>query len=663
MSKVKRQHREHSALTKRVVRELTKKHGAKTRQDIVRGVEACARVWDFGSARRRNGRGSSRGDAAAEQFEQFCLAQYVPPGRERRQLILRLDEFHHAVAGSLGMAEKVTRAGQDIADRPLLAAEDILAAFAPDQHLSEDYRRAGIAAIAQLNFGTDDRKPPRRRIDWAARRLGRVGREVVPAKLLAEFANARTDADRFISAYNLHVGRYDFGDARVKFPKSSSLVSHWDLRDTIVQLEGSRHALPKQRALLALMQRVVDGEIPADVLSTPNAEWNIPRGTIRLNGKSRRAQGHGALRWQKFHKVWRVHRKLDPYRHYGNLIDNKFLGARELPEETVVDILTSITASPLAERVAACLRDHLGRDLEPFDVYNKRFARHGKAKTPLGYDVRKRFPTADSLHEAIADILVKLGWRKERARWIQSKIRVDNGRSAGHAWPPAYDTDQQLLRVRVDKRGCDEINFETYMHELGHCVEGVLSSYEMDYKVLWGVPNTAFTEGFAFTFQDRTDQILGRRTRKSLDADTLERFWQPFEIAGAALTEIRLYHWLYAHPEATPTRIMKAARAIGDEVWDEYYARIFGPNGHGLMSVYSHMLWGDFYLAEYPLGYVIAYQVRKHLEGKPLAGEMERMCQLGSIYPQEWMRQAVGQKISAAPLLSDTEAALKRLGY
>ena len=63
------------------------------------------------------------------------------------------------------------------------------------------------------------------------------------------------------------------------------------------------------------------------------------------------------------------------------------------------------------------------------------------------------------------------------------------------------------MRVRVDKRGCDEINFGTFMHELGHCVDGVLTSYEMDHKVLWGVPNTAFTEGFAFTFQDRADDI------------------------------------------------------------------------------------------------------------------------------------------------------------
>jgi hypothetical protein len=38
---------------------------------------------------------------------------------------------------------------------------------------------------------------------------------------------------------------------------------------------------------------------------------------------------------------------------------------------------------------------------------------------------------------------------------------------------------------------------------------------------------------------------------------------------------------------------------------------------------------------------------------------MERMCQAGRLLPQQWMKNAVGQEISAAPLLSAAEAALK----
>lgn len=633
-----------------VIRALVKKHGARTKEDVRRGVERCARVWDF------------KRESEA-RFEEFCLQQYVPPGKARNQLLERLDEFHHHVTGNMGATAKVARAGIDIADRPLTAAERVLGAFSASSHLSEDFRRFKIAPLFQLNFGTEDLKPPRNRAGWAARRMGHVGKEVVPAELLARMTTVQSEADQFISAYNLHLDKIDFADRRARFPKNTVLVSHWGLRDYMTSLNGTKDALIKQRAILDLMERVVDGKIPAEVLNNPAARWDLSAEKVHLNGKSIPAKGHGPLRWEKFRDVWKINKEIDRYRTHGNVIDQKFKVERELPEEKVVGILTSVLSSPVAERVGCYIRDKLGRDLEPFDIYFKDFLTDGSSKPPLKFDVRKKYPTSSALNEAITDILVRLGWKKKRADWIRSRIRVDNGRSAGHAWPPHVDHDQQLLRVRVDKRGCDELNFETFMHELGHCVEGVLSSYEMDYKMLWGVPNTAFTEGFAFTFQDQTDRMLGRRVKKDSDIVTIQRYWDPFEIAGPALTEIRLYHWLYKNRGATANQIMKAVRRIGDEIWDEFYARIFGPKSHGLMSVYSHMLWGDFYLAEYPMGHVIAYQVRKHLADKPLSTEMERICALGNIYPEEWMKAAVGSEISVQPMLEDAAKALDRLGY
>jgi oligoendopeptidase F len=79
------------------------------------------------------------------------------------------------------------------------------------------------------------------------------------------------------------------------------------------------------------------------------------------------------------------------------------------------------------------------------------------------------------------------------------------------------------------------------------------------------------------------------------------------------------------------------------------------------MAVYSHILWCSFYLADYSMGYVIAYQVRKFLSTRKFAPEMERICALGSIYPESWMKAAVGEPISARPLLRDAAAACARI--
>ncbi|MCW8130389.1 MAG: hypothetical protein KIS92_08580 [Planctomycetota bacterium] len=640
-------HRSHAAAERAAVLAIVGKHGAACRKDAARGAKYCARVWDFAKS-------------GAKAFAEFCAKQYVPPGKARVQLLRRLDEISNIAGGSFGVIAKTTRRGQDMADLPLTPAEELFSAFSPGTHLQEDLRAFQIAALAQLNFGTDDLTPPATREAWAARRLSLLGRTVVPAELLAESARKSTEVDRFVTGFNIHLDKIEYAGGRFDFPKDTVRISHWGLRDFMTSLNGKPGALPAQRAIRDLMRRVVDGEIPREIVDNPKARWKQADGVVVENGRAKKPAYTGALRWEKFKQVYDVQRRIDPYTLGGNIIDNKFKYEREVSEEKITGILTDVLSSPVAARVARYVEGRLGRPIEPHDIYFKGF-QAGAKKAPLGYDIRKRYPDAKALTAAIPGILERLGFSKARAKWIGSKIRVDNSRSAGHAWGPATDFDIQLLRVRVDKEGINEEEFSTYMHELGHCVEGVLTSYELDFKALWGVPNTAFTEGFAFTFQDKADFILGRKTTSNADVVTLQRFWEAYEIAGPALTEIRFFHWLYKHPKASAQEMHRAIRTIGDEVWAEFYARIFGNEGYGLMSVYSHMLWCSFYLADYPMGYVIAYQVRKYLRDKNLAEEMQRMCALGCIYPEQWMRAAVGQPIGVEPLLKDAAAACARL--
>ena len=634
-------------IEKSTVDALIARHGEKLRPDIARGVSYCAKVWDF------KGEGE-------QTFTDFCVKQYVPPGKERSRLLNRLDDLLNIVGGSFGMMSKTARRGLDLADEVLTPAEEILSSFSAGTHLLEDFRTFKIAALAQLNFGTDDITPPKSRGDWAARRISGTGRETIPAELLAESSKAHAEVDRFVFGFNIHLDKIEYADPAIKFPKDTVQISHWGLRDYMTGQNGQENALARQHAIRDLMRRVVDGEIPTQILDNPKARWRQSDNTVTIDGKSEPAKMTGPLRWEKFKHGYAIRRKIDPYTRYGNIIDNKFKLEREIPEERIVGILKEILASPMAEGVGAYIASRVNRPLEAHDIYFKDF-RGGTSKTPLKFDIRKRYPNADALTKAIPAILIKLGFDKKRAAFIGSKIRVDNSRSAGHAWGPSTPFDIQLLRVRIDKQGIGEQDFKVFMHELGHCVEGVLTSYEMDYKSLWGVPNTAFTEGFAFTFQDRADFVLGRHTVEDASVTTLMRFWEAYEIAGPALVEIEFFHWLYAHPNATAAEMNSEIRRIGDEVYKKYYARVFGPEGCGLMSVYSHILSCSFYLADYPMGYVIAYQVRKYLRDKNLATEMERMCKVGSIYPEQWMRSAVNQSISVKPLLDDTKAALKKM--
>jgi hypothetical protein len=74
------------------------------------------------------------------------------------------------------------------------------------------------------------------------------------------------------------------------------------------------------------------------------------------------------------------------------------------------------------------------------------------------------------------------------------------------------------------------------------------------------------------------------------------------------------------------------------------------------------MIDAALYLPNYPLGYIVAYQVEDYFRTHPLGKEMERQCSLGLLTPEEWMRRAVGEPVSARPVLDAALKALDGLG-
>jgi hypothetical protein len=183
----------------------------------------------------------------------------------------------------------------------------------------------------------------------------------------------------------------------------------------------------------------------------------------------------------------------------------------------------------------------------------------------------------------------------------------------------------------------------------------------VDHTLLAGVPNNAFTEALAFVFQARDLELLGlaKPDPGAEKARVLNDFWQTWEIAGVALVDQAVWHWMYAHPEATPAQLEAALVEISREVWNRYYAPVLGVKDSPLLGIYSHMISYPLYLTDYPLGHLIAFQIEAHLKSQPALGpEFERMAKYGSVAPDLWMENATGAPVSAKALLTATEAAL-----
>jgi hypothetical protein len=106
----------------------------------------------------------------------------------------------------------------------------------------------------------------------------------------------------------------------------------------------------------------------------------------------------------------------------------------------------------------------------------------------------------------------------------------------------------------------DYKGFNIAVHEMGHNVEQTFSLKNIDYYTLQGVPNTAFTEALAFVFQAKDLELLGLSspTAESRALQTLNDFWGTYEIAGVALVDMAMWHWMYDHPDATPEQLKNA---------------------------------------------------------------------------------------------------------
>jgi hypothetical protein len=141
----------------------------------------------------------------------------------------------------------------------------------------------------------------------------------------------------------------------------------------------------------------------------------------------------------------------------------------------------------------------------------------------------------------------------------------------------------------------------------------------------------------------------------------LDHFWACYEIMGVSLVDMNVWKWLYEHPDATPAQLKEAVLKISKEVWNTYYADVFGSKDEAILAIYSHMIDAPLYLSAYPIGHLIDFQIEKFLVGKDFATEVKRMYSIGRVAPQVWMKNAVGEELSEKPLLEATSKAVQDL--
>ena len=658
------------ATIQKLTAELASKYGESERSRIERGLNQAARFWR-----------KEDGDEAA--FAEVARAQIAADSTSRNALFSRMEFALESLNGHMNEISRDFRRQSDLDIGEMYPFDEILAGYDPSAHVNDDLFGNRLAFAVLLNFPvttlgerlTEGETWSRRQ--WAEARLAERFSRRVPADVNLAIAEAGATADRYIARYNIWTHHLVDAKGQRLFPAKQRLLSHWNLRDQIkADYADKKDGLARQRQIAMVCDRIVRQTIPDLVVDNPHVDWDPATNTVKLSpvkdfdsatppGMKISNAPEPDTRYATLLTTFQAARKGDPYSPLApTLIARRFDDDRQIPEAQVRAMLEAVLSSPLVPKLAALIEMRLGRPLEPFDVWYDGFRPRGSnTEEQLDAMVRRRYPSAEAYKADIPNLLVQLGFSKEKAQYLADHIVVDPARGSGHALGAQRRADQAHLRTRVEQDGMNYKGFNIAVHEMGHNVEQTFSLNDVDSTLLQGVPNTAFTEALAFVFQAHDFELLGlaKPDAKSQALKTLNDFWMTYEIAGVALVDMGVWHWMYDHPDATPAQLKEATLQICRDLWNQYYAPVFKKKDVVFtLGIYSHMIHSFLYLPDYPIGHLIAFQIEQQIEkSRNLGSEFERMAKIGNVAPDIWMKQATGAPVGAQALLAATENALR----
>ena len=644
------------ATINQVIDSLKQKPGVSNVPRLEKGVKHAALLW-------------LAEDGTANDFATFCKTNFVVSETERSLLFDKVSRNFESIYGHFNKISLDLRANVDLNNGPMLGIDKEFSGYSIGAHLLSDLYANKIAFIIALNFPYYSLVEKEKfdhsvtRKEWAMARLGDVFVSRVPAALQQAAAKAEADADLYISEYNIEMGKLRTDSGKQLFPEKMVLLSHWNLRDEIKANYGNaENGKEKQEMIYKVMERIINQDIPEKVINNPNLLWMPYANKVFENNKEITCQSEPDKRYQQIINNFKAEKAIDTYSPEMNTyILRKFAGEMEIPQEEVETLFDEYLRSPQLAKIAAIIEKRLGRSLRPYDIWYDGFkARSTINQDDLNMKTTSRYPNPGAFEADMPNMLVKLGWTKERAQYISSKIAVDPARGSGHAWGAQMKGEKAHLRTRIPENGMDYKGYNIAVHEFGHNVEQTISLYDIDYYLLNGVPNTAFTEALAFVFQSRDLQLLGinNTNTEQEKLNTLDTGWSLMEIMGVGLVDMKIWKWLYAHPEATAGELKVAVQTITKEVWNTYFSPVFGLKDEPILGIYSHMISNPLYLAAYSYGQIIEFQLEEYLSGKSFSSEIERIYRQGRLIPQRWMEGAVGSKISVKPIMNKLDKAI-----
>jgi hypothetical protein len=611
-------------------------------------------------------------DGTPEDFVKFCSENYIADPQKKEATFKRFCEYFESLNGhfnklSLDMQENV-----QLQKGELLPVDPLFAAYNPGAHLISDLYENKIAFIVALNFPyytTEEKNisgPNWTQLQWGYARLGDMFSARVPSELNQMASKVSAEGDAYIADYNIYMGHLLNDDNQKLFPEDMVLLSHWNLRDEIkANYANKENGLKKQELIYKVMERIINQSIPKVVINSGKQDWNPFTDEVFTDGNKTDFEAETDGRYQQILNNFHVYQAFDPFNPEMNTaIQRAFSVGMQIPQPEVQKLFNEFLSAPQVHEVAAIIKKRLGRDLSPWDIWYDGFkARSSISEESLNAITQKKYPNAAALEADLGNMLLKLGFTKEKAEFIASRISVDPARGSGHAWGASMKSEKAHLRTRIPATGMNYKGYNIAIHEFGHNVEQTISLNDVPNYMINGVPNTAFTEALAFVFQERDLFLLDMKDNnpEKETLKTLDIFWSLYEIMGVSMVDMKMWQWLYSNPNSSAIELRDAVLQISKDVWNTYYAPVFGMKDQTILGIYSHMVNSPMYLPNYAFGHLIHFQLEEHFKTHDFAPEVERIFALGQLTPNEWMHQAVGEPLSNDAILNAADVAIAKM--
>jgi len=624
---------------------------------LEKGVKHAASLW-------------RQEDGTNRDFSEFIKKNYISDPSKRRIVFKKISGYLESLYGYNNEITLDLRKTLDESRGEIDEIDRMFGNYSVGSHTQNDFFSNKIAFTIALNFPyytlteKEELGPKWSRDDWAMARLGDLFISRIPSELEQAVTEANGNSEMYIAEYNIYMGHLRTDDGRQIFPDNMVLLSHWNLRDELkADYADKKNGTEKQEMIYKVMQRIIDQDIPKIVINSPDYEWSPFSNTVSKAGTKVQASPEPDTRYQHIINNFRTRKEMDAFNPEMNtFILRKFSLEMEISQNEVESLFDSFLSSPELIKVGLLIKNRLGRDLKPYDIWYDGFkTRSSISEDLLTSKTAALYPDPAAFHSGMPLMLKKLGWSPERASYIADKIVVDAARGSGHAWGAARKGSLSHLRTRISDKGMDYKGYNIAVHEFGHNVEQTISLYNVDNYMMSGVPNTAFTEANAFIFQSRDLFLLGIKddNPEKEKMETFDAVWSLMEIMGVGMVDMKVWKWLYANPDATPAQLKRSTIEIAIEVWNKYFAPVLGVKDSPILAIYSHMIDSPLYLANYSYGHVIQFQIEEFLKGKKFSDEIDRIYSQGRLTPQQWMMGAVGNKISTQPILNALDRALK----